>query len=905
MDGRKKKKGYVMKMFHLETDILVSDALSPEQLNTNVEEDILVSDAQLPEHLNTNVMALPQVGSVSLPADGLTWQDGLTGQDQAASEFFLDCNVATLNNSLTFSDRPPMSPGDKYFNDFFSQLDFYSQLPPQRTLTDRNSILDFNCSSCLLENECPSLMNLFTRSHLRVTEDVQVSECSSLESLESLTCLLENECPSLVNLFSRSHSTVIELRLRRGPLGNWGLKSLTCLLENECPSLVNPLSRSHSTVIILSVRKQGPLENLKLKRLALCTTLKGCSLDVRHDEIINPSADGKLDLRHQCMQIREPPGSQSGPEALLEGEMIQVDSLQHEEIVECDATNNGGNVGGEGPSLTAITLSKKNKRKMSEQKCTTNKSIGLVDLQQCYGMKREDAANSLGVSISTFKRHCREYGISRWPSHKINKDKQSLSTSTRKGVTKSVLGAEGSHDPNSVSPKLLPGAVGTVSWSSSLNGSHRGYIQGSKEGRTWILTSHDVCLGNSIKETPPAMDLFISPTHKECIEVGSFPELASEPTDSEPQRPLGGISKNLSNFFSSAAEADLEGRISESDCTDLPCSDPGSKQAMATLSCPMPHVGAKQDTKKVTIKAEYGEDKIRFQMSSTSGIDELKEEVTKRLMLKANTFSIKYEDDDGDWILIACDADLQESMIMSSSSANNKIRLLVHDKIDNSRKSTKSCRGLKRKRFLRNQKLYNYYQSHPTLYTNHNESSTLNATCDYISLLIYLVKVITGICSFTTWEKLNGRIRAELAANDSETCSYSSANVANECGFPSEADELKLCYCDGDSLGTIKATLCCEDMPELISDMIMGLTSVEGKVVRAEMSTVGGRTKSVLWVQVSAASGGDEGLATLQKALKVVMDKAILSPGSGQASLTTDFWGLMFGFFDPLQCGDR
>ncbi|KAA8546736.1 hypothetical protein F0562_003165 [Nyssa sinensis] len=124
---------------------------------------------------------------------------------------------------------------------------------------------------------------------------------------------------------------------------------------------------------------------------------------------------------------------------------------------------------------------------------------------------------------------------------------------------------------------------------------------------------------------------------------------------------------------------------------------------------------------------------------------------------------------------------------------------------------------------------------------------------------------------------------AELAANDSETCSYSGANVANECGFPSEADELKLCYCDGDSSGTIKATLCCEDMPELIPDMIMGLRSVEGKVVRAEMSTVGGRTKSVLWVQVSAASGGDEGLATLRKALKVVMDKAILSPGSGQA----------------------
>ncbi|KAA8546722.1 hypothetical protein F0562_003141 [Nyssa sinensis] len=690
-----------MKVFHLETDILVSDAQSPE-------------------HLNTNVMAPPQVGSVSPPADGLTCQDGLTLQDQAASEFVLDCDGATLNNSLKFSDRPPMSPGYKHFNDFFSQL------PAQRMLTDPNSILDFNCSrfTDLWVSECgplenlelesstyPSVYDCYFRENLcqlpprrrfayrtitsRINNYVSI-QCDSLESLKSLREIhlrlsvqlkiakwISFACERVIKIpnveliregvyrvprlaIQTSFLTKRRLWLRRGPLGNWGLKSLTCLLENECPSLVNLLSRSH---------------------LRVCRTPKGCSLEVRHDETINPSADGKLDLRLQCMQICEPAGSQSGPQALPDGEMIQVDSLQREEIVECVATNNGGNVGGEGLRLTAITLSKKNKRKMSERKCTPDKSIDLVDLQQHYGKTREDAANRLGVSISTLKRRCREYGISRWPSHKINKDKQSLSTSTRKGVTKSVLGAEGSRNPTSLSPKLLPGAVGTVSWSSSLNGSHRGYIQGSKEGRTWTVTSHDVCLGNSIKETPPAMDSFISPTHKECIEVGSFPELASEPTDSEPQRPLGGTlienagsSENLSNFFSLAAEADLEGRISESDCTDLPCSDPASKQAMATLSRPMPHVGAKQDTRFVTFKAEYGKHtkrKIRFKTSSTSGIDKLKEEVTKRLMLEANTFSIEYRDNENDWVLIACDEDLHDSMNISSSLGNNIIRLRV------------------------------------------------------------------------------------------------------------------------------------------------------------------------------------------------------------------------------------
>ncbi|KAA8546723.1 hypothetical protein F0562_003140 [Nyssa sinensis] len=540
-----------MKIFHLETD-----AQSPEHLNTNGEEDILVSDAQSSEHLNTNVMAPPQVGSVSPRADGLTWQDGLTRQSQATSEFVLDGYGATLDDSLTFSERSPMSPGVTLFNNFVSQL------PPQRMLTDPNSISDFDC--------------------LGLT-DPSVIECHSLENLwqqlsqRTLTCL----------------SSIL------------GMKKISITIDD------------------LSVSECGPLDNLKLKMLALCRTPKGRSLGVRH-EIIIPSADGKLDLRLQYMQICEPAGSQSGPEAFPDGVMIQVDSLQHEEIVECDATNNGGNVGGEGPSLTAITLSKKNNRKMSEQKCTTDKSISLVDLQQCYGMPRKAAAKRLGVSIATFKRRCRENGILRWPYHNINKDKQSLSTSTRKVVNKSVLGAEGSHNPTSLGPKLLPGAVVPVSWPSSLNGSHQGDTQGSKPPELW-------------------------------------------------------------------------GKNNESGWTDPPCSDPASKQATATLSLPMPHVGAKHDTRIVNIKAAYGEDTIRFQMSSTSGIDELKEEVTKRLMLEANTFSIKYLDDEGDWVLIACDADLQVSMNISSSSGNNIIRLLVHDKIDNSRNSSKSCRGLKKK----------------------------------------------------------------------------------------------------------------------------------------------------------------------------------------------------------------
>ncbi|KAG5588410.1 hypothetical protein H5410_048844 [Solanum commersonii] len=54
-------------------------------------------------------------------------------------------------------------------------------------------------------------------------------------------------------------------------------------------------------------------------------------------------------------------------------------------------------------------------------------AISLDDLKQHFGKTRKEAAESLDVSVSTFKRICRENGISRWPSKKIKRDKVLLS----------------------------------------------------------------------------------------------------------------------------------------------------------------------------------------------------------------------------------------------------------------------------------------------------------------------------------------------------------------------------------------------------------------------------------------------------------------------------------------------
>lgn len=94
----------------------------------------------------------------------------------------------------------------------------------------------------------------------------------------------------------------------------------------------------------------------------------------------------------------------------------------------------------------------------------------------------------------------------------------------------------------------------------------------------------------------------------------------------------------------------------------------------------------------------------------------------------------------------------------------------------------------------------------------------------------------------------------------------------SECVIPSGVNKLSLEKCEGKQEGLVKATFSCEDRPGLILDMIRELRSGKGRVVRAEMVTVGGRTKSVLWVKGLGA--GSEGIVCLKKALnKVIVDR--------------------------------
>ncbi|KAK6776253.1 hypothetical protein RDI58_027254 [Solanum bulbocastanum] len=79
----------------------------------------------------------------------------------------------------------------------------------------------------------------------------------------------------------------------------------------------------------------------------------------------------------------------------------------------------------------------------------------------------------------------------------------------------------------------------------------------------------------------------------------------------------------------------------------------------------------------MTLKVTYRGDIIKFQLPLSSTRLELEGEVEKRLKISLQRFSIKYQDEDDDWILITTDSDLRDGMHSLRSLGRTTMRLLV------------------------------------------------------------------------------------------------------------------------------------------------------------------------------------------------------------------------------------
>ncbi|KAJ8553137.1 hypothetical protein K7X08_020530 [Anisodus acutangulus] len=452
-------------------------------------------------------------------------------------------------------------------------------------------------------------------------------------------------------------------------------------------------------------------------------------------EIIKASMEEKFDAKPESVPL---PKSLPQPTSLPNG-WTHLDLLGEKQFeVGSDVAK------GEAPNRVSNSENKATGKKSERKRGKAEKTISLEVLQQYFAGSLKDAAKSLGVCPTTMKRICRQHGISRWPSRKINKVNRSLSK--LKCVIESVQGGEGAFTLTSLSPNSLPAAVSSISWPACANGSNLPssplskpsvfpeknessnhgtpesheeltppqngilHAEGSCKSRTGSISreesagtpmSHGSCQGSP----SPLNELVHSPPHESCMKVGGSLEASRQPTTEinlssaflmprpvipeHAQEPFGGMlvedagsSHDLKNLCS-PGYALVDERGPEYNLSNPPFSDAIAKDPVYVPADTMQQYSAWPEVTFVTIKATYNEDIIRFRLCLDSGIVKLKEEVAKRLKLELGTFDIKYLDDDLELVSISCDADLQECVDISRSSGSSIVRLLVHDIMSN------------------------------------------------------------------------------------------------------------------------------------------------------------------------------------------------------------------------------
>ena len=110
--------------------------------------------------------------------------------------------------------------------------------------------------------------------------------------------------------------------------------------------------------------------------------------------------------------------------------------------------------------------------------------------------------------------------------------------------------------------------------------------------------------------------------------------------------------------------------------------------------------------------------------------------------------------------------------------------------------------------------------------------------------------------------------------------------IAETSPVPTEIDELTVDTADEDGKFVIKASLCCEDRPDLLPDLIKTLKALRLRTLKAEITTLGGRVKNVLFITGEEDSSGDSNdqqqqlqeplqysISSIEEALKAVMEK--------------------------------
>ncbi|TKY67481.1 NLP8 protein [Spatholobus suberectus] len=378
------------------------------------------------------------------------------------------------------------------------------------------------------------------------------------------------------------------------------------------------------------------------------------------------------------------------------------------------------------------------RKQVEKKRSAVEKNVSLSVLQQYFSGSLKDAAKSIGVCPTTLKRICRQHGISRWPSRKINKVNRSLKKI--QAVLDSVQGVEGGlkfdpytggfiaggsimketeahkyllfpeksdvKDPKPATQKAVsvnsaPGSTdensaiklddadGVCLMGNQLVHSTSVLISNTSEGELKKdNASSDDCCENSksvAMNDGSCQKASLWTKTKDCPEQTCL-EVENSIRDIACHSSISLVTDEVEIGIDRVEGADEHNHPTSSSTTDS--SNGFGSMMHGSSSCSQSFENQKHSKvkstcvdsgSKIIVKASYRGDTIRFKFDPFAGCFQLYEEVATRFKLQNGSFQLKYLDDEEEWVMLVNDSDLQECTEILDDIGTRCVKFLVRD----------------------------------------------------------------------------------------------------------------------------------------------------------------------------------------------------------------------------------
>ncbi|TVU48492.1 hypothetical protein EJB05_08130 [Eragrostis curvula] len=316
-----------------------------------------------------------------------------------------------------------------------------------------------------------------------------------------------------------------------------------------------------------------------------------------------------------------------------------------------------------------------NSEKTAEKRRTkTEKTVSLEELRKHFAGSLKEAAKNLGVCPTTLKRICRQHGINRWPSRKIKKVGHSLKKLQM--VIDSVHGAEGTVQLSSLYENFTK-----TSWSERDLQGDVTYPLSEQKAHLEPSVPDRQCEGRFASHTSGSNSLSPSGSQSSNSSHGCSSGSKTQQQVSAPELAIKQevfMEENQSStVLKAASHAELHMLTEERPVT----LSRSQSQMLLSEQKQIENISGMQKSKPdaLKIKAMYGEERCVFRLQPSWGFDKLKEEIVKRFSIaKENYVDLKYLDDESEWVLLTCDADLLECIDVYKSSSAQTVKILVN-----------------------------------------------------------------------------------------------------------------------------------------------------------------------------------------------------------------------------------